>query len=238
MLGHGVTLLNDQTYNQEALDYQSEPVEGFNTEQVFSGELNEQLDVDYRVEKTEKFNLKNGCCRECMKAFSMNKKVSNQYKRTIFQSCLCQVPRLQRRATLPVNGCKICNCKGCNPIDVRRDKRNEIKSNLQKEGKLVQKRQRLLDSDDEDLPMRNKFDEWNKAKKDFGVMIQNLSQLDMFVLGIGMPSRHPSYILGRQVNQGNDEKECTVGSVSIGAKSGNSYAEHSLDNLSDNFNKK
>ena len=45
--------------------------------------------------------------------------------------------------------------------------------------------------------MRNKFDEWNKAKKDFGVMIQNLSQLDMLVLGIGMPSRHPSYILGR-----------------------------------------
>ena len=96
-----------------------------------------------------------------------------------------------------MNGCKICGCKGCNPIDVRRDKRNEIKSNLQKEGKLINKRTRLLDSDDEDLPMRNKFDEWNKAKKDFGVMIQNLSQLDMLVLGIGMPSRHPSYILGR-----------------------------------------
>ena len=92
-------------------------------------------------------------------------------KSDILQSCLCQVPRLQRRATLPAGGCKICGCKGCNPIDVRRDKRNEIKNNLQKEGKLVQKRQRLLDSDDEDLPMRNKFDEWNKAKKDFGVMI-------------------------------------------------------------------
>ena len=135
-----------------------------------------------------------------------------------------------------MNGCKICNCKGCNPIDIRRDKRNEIKSNLQKEGKLVKKRQRLLDSDDEELPMSNKFDEWNKARRDFGVMIQNLSQLDMLVLGIGVPSRHPSYILGRPVNMNNDCR--SVGSVSIGAKSGNSYAEHSLDNLSDNFNKK
>ena len=85
------------------------------------------------------------------------------------------MPRLQRRATLPINGCKLCNCNGCNPIDIRRDKRNEIKNNLQKEGKLVKKRQRLLDSDDEELPMSNKFDEWNKARKDFGVMIQNLS---------------------------------------------------------------
>ena len=42
------------------------------------------LDVDYRVEKTEKFNLKNGCCRECMKAFSKNKKVSNGYERIIY----------------------------------------------------------------------------------------------------------------------------------------------------------
>ena len=84
--------------------------------------------------------------------------------------------------------------------------------------------------------MSNKFDEWNKARRDFGVMIQNLSQLDMLILGIGVPSRHPSYILGRPVNMNNDCR--SVGSVSIGAKSGNSYAEHSLDNLSDNFNKK
>ena len=87
--------------------------------------------------------------------------------------------------------------------------------------------------------MSNKFDEWNKARKDFGVMIQNLSQLDMLVLGIGVPSRHPSYILGRPINETNQEKDCrSVGSVSIGANAGNSYAEHSLDNLSDNFNKK
>ena len=51
--------------------------------------------------------------------------------------------------------------------------------------------------------MSNKFDEWNKARRDFGSLIQNLSQLDMFVLGIGVPFRHPSYILGRPVNENN-----------------------------------
>ena len=41
MLGHVNTLLNDQTYNQEVLDCYPEPIEGLNTDQVFSGELNE-----------------------------------------------------------------------------------------------------------------------------------------------------------------------------------------------------
>lgn len=45
--------------------------------------------------------LKNGCCKECMKAFSRNKK-----------SCLCQVPKHHRRSQLPPSGCKFCNCHG------------------------------------------------------------------------------------------------------------------------------
>ena len=88
--------------------------------------------VDVNKEMSSNANkliMKNGCCRECMKAFSKSGK-----------SCLCQVPRMQRRATLPANGCKFCGCKGCNPIDIRRDKRQELKNNLQKEGKLVMKR--------------------------------------------------------------------------------------------------
>jgi hypothetical protein len=72
-------------------------------------EVSSILDKDLR---DTNFIMKNGCCRECMKAFSKTGK-----------SCLCQVPRLQRRATLPSNGCKYCECKGCNPIDIRRDKR-------------------------------------------------------------------------------------------------------------------
>jgi len=110
---------------------------------------------------------------------------------------------MQRRATLPVTGCKFCNCKGCNPIDIRRDKRQEIKNNLKKEGKLIMKRQRLLDSDDEDLEMKNQYDDWNNARKEFGAMIQNYSQIDMLIMGIGMPLRHPSYILGRPLNENN-----------------------------------
>ena len=61
----------------------------------------------------------------------------------------------------------------------------------------------------------------------------------MFVLGIGVPFRHPSYILGRPVNENNQVKDCqSVASSSVGANVGNSYAENSLDNLSDNFSKK
>jgi hypothetical protein len=81
---------------------------------------------------------------------------------------------LQRRATLPINGCKFCFCKGCNPIDIRRDKRQEIKNNLKKEGKLLMKRTRLFDSDDEELNLENKYDEWNKAKKELATTMQTL----------------------------------------------------------------
>ena len=122
---------------------------------------NDEEDFDsYEGLKAAKFIMKNGCCRECMKAFSKTGK-----------SCLCQVPRLQRRATLPTNGCKYCGCKGCNPIDIRRDKRQEIKSKLKKEGKYYSKRQRLLDSDDEELQLGNEYDDWNKAKRDFSLLM-------------------------------------------------------------------
>ena len=143
------------------------------------------------------------------------------------------MPRQQRRATLPPAGCKICGCKGCNPIDIRKDKRQELKNNLQKEGKLISKRQRLLDSDDEDLEMNTRFDDWNKARKEFGQMIQNYSKIDMLIMGIGIPLRHPSYILGRPYNENNQTKDAmSVASGSIGANAGNSYAENSLDELS------
>ena len=59
--------------------------------------------------------------------------------------------------------------------------------------------------------MSNKFDDWNKARKDFGTMIQNLSQLDALILGIGVPFRHPSYILGRPVNENKEGKDASKG---------------------------
>ena len=42
-------------------------------------------DLNSKLKKTQ-FVMKNGCCMECMKAFSKNGK-----------SCLCQVPKAQRR---------------------------------------------------------------------------------------------------------------------------------------------
>ncbi len=47
------------------------------------------------------FIIKNGCCRECMRAFSKTGK-----------SCLCQVPKFERKYTLPDKGCNFCGCKG------------------------------------------------------------------------------------------------------------------------------
>jgi len=135
--------------------------------------------------KDKSFIMRNGCCKECMKAFSKSGK-----------SCLCQVPRLQRRATLPSNGCKFCGCKGCNPIDIRRDKRQELKKKLKKEGKYNNKRQRLIDSDDEELALFTEADRWIKTKKDFMTYLGSLLSVDPSLLGFGFPLRSPSYILG------------------------------------------
>lgn len=59
------------------------------------------------------------------------------------------------------------------------------------------KRTRLFDSDDEELNLENKYDEWNKAKKELATTMQTLMQQNYCVLGIGAPMRTPSYILGR-----------------------------------------
>jgi len=78
------------------------------------GDLN--ADKDGCLQKHNRFVIKNGCCRECMKAFSKQGK-----------ACLCQVPRGQRRTGLPPHGCKYCGCHGCNPIDIRKNKRQELR---------------------------------------------------------------------------------------------------------------
>jgi len=92
----------------------------------------------------QKFVNKNGCCVQCMKAFSKSGK-----------SCLCQVPKNQRRTALPPSGCKYCNCKGCNPADVMKQRRQELKSRLKQEGfgKYSKKQWRMLESDDDQNDM-------------------------------------------------------------------------------------
>jgi len=51
--------------------------------------------------------MKNGCCKNCMRAFSKYNK-----------SCICQVPKKVRKTALPESGCNFCGCKGCNPLDL------------------------------------------------------------------------------------------------------------------------
>ena len=104
---------------------------------------------DYEDDKknySEKKNfvMKNGCCRDCMRAFSKTGK-----------SCLCQVPKLERKYTLPDKGCHFCKCHGCNPVDVRKERRVELKRKLGDDNKILYKKQRILDSDDEDLRIYN-----------------------------------------------------------------------------------
>jgi hypothetical protein len=54
-----------------------------------------------------------------------------------------------------------------------------------------------LDSDDEELQLGNEYDDWNKSKKDFSQLLQNLTHINVLLMGIGTPIRQPSYILGR-----------------------------------------
>jgi hypothetical protein len=143
--------------------------------------------------------MKNGCCKDCMKSFSKSGK-----------SCICQVPKAQRRTSLSSNGCKFCGCHGCNPVDIIKQKRKEMKTKLMNEGLYRDSkiRQRLLDSDDEDQELKNfgivslgpqndKFDQWNKAKQQFSDFIQSIAHLNPMIMGLGCPIRHQAYIFGR-----------------------------------------
>ena len=128
-----------------------------------------------------------------MRAFSKNGK-----------SCLCQVPKSERKNTLPEKGCNFCGCHGCNPIDVRKDKRLELKKKLKENKHFNYKNQRLLDSDDEDLKVNEKdIDEWNKKKKNFFEDLKNIFKSDINYMGFGVPIRTQGYILGYQPNSRN-----------------------------------
>jgi hypothetical protein len=60
---------------------------------------------DRSTEDDKRFIMKNGCCRDCMRAFSKSGK-----------SCLCQVPKYERKFTLPEKGCNFCGCHGNNNL--------------------------------------------------------------------------------------------------------------------------
>ena len=136
------------------------------------------------------FIIKNGCCRDCMKAFSKNGK-----------SCLCQVPRKERKFHLPDNGCNYCGCKGCNPIDVKYNERMAQKSILFKDKGINHKNQRILDSDDENLKIKDDdVDYYNMEKKEIQEDLNDVLKINSIFYGFGVPLRTPSYILGYNPN--------------------------------------
>ena len=136
------------------------------------------------------FIIKNGCCRDCMKAFSKNGK-----------SCLCQVPRKERKFHLPDNGCNYCGCKGCNPIDVKYNERMAQKIILFKDKGINHKNQRILDSDDENLKIKDDdVDYYNMEKKEIQEDLNDVLKINSIFYGFGVPLRTPSYILGYNPN--------------------------------------
>ena len=136
------------------------------------------------------FIMKNGCCRNCMKAFSKNGK-----------SCLCQVPRRERKFILPENGCNYCGCHGCNPIDMKYNKRLQQKNLLFQDNSINHKNQRILDSEDEDLKINDDLiDYYNRDKKDIQENLSDMLKINSIFYGFGVPLRIPSYILGYNPN--------------------------------------
>ena len=136
------------------------------------------------------FIIKNGCCRDCMKAFSKNGK-----------SCLCQVPRKERKFHLPDNGCNYCGCKGCNPVDVKYNERMAQKIILFKDKGINHKNQRILDSDDENLKIKDDdVDYYNMEKKEIQEDLNDVLKINSIFYGFGVPLRTPSYILGYNPN--------------------------------------
>lgn len=142
------------------------------------------------------FIIKNGCCRECMRAFSKTGK-----------SCLCQVPKFERKYTLPDKGCHFCGCHGCNPIDVRKNKRKELKKKLKEDKGILYKRQRIIDSEDEELrTYQHDADDYNKSRQDLEILLASVLEKGKFC-GYGVPMRSHSYLLGYNPNFGGPDKD-------------------------------
>ena len=134
----------------------------------------------------KKFVMKNGCCRDCMKAFSKNGK-----------SCLCQVPKKERKFHLSENGCNYCGCKGCNPLDIKINERRIERSKLYQDKSIFYKNQRILDSEDEDLKIKEQdVDNYNIEKRGIKEDLNDILKINSIFYGYGVPLRTSSYILG------------------------------------------
>lgn len=109
---------------------------------------------------------------------------------------------------------------GCNPVDVRREKRKDIKRQLREDSRLQLKRQRLIDSDDESLTVGYRYhifiiiyeiysdiDEFNRKRKEFYEYLERYLSCSPNFVGFGAPLRTPSYILGYNPSHSDDDKK-------------------------------
>lgn len=139
------------------------------------------------------FVIKNGCCRDCMKAFSKSGK-----------SCLCQVPKNERKFTLSEKGCTYCGCKGCNPLDMRIEKRKEMKRKLQNDTDILYRRQRIIDSDDELVLTNQKdSDDYNRYRSELEKTVEGYFKTSFPYVGYGAPLRTSTYIFGYNPKENN-----------------------------------
>lgn len=160
-----------------------------NSKSSSSSKSSNEKNSEYKGGKS--FIVKNGCCRECMKAFSK-----------LGKSCLCQVPKFERKYYLPDKGCNVCACKGCNPVDLRQQKHMEEKQKLLKDKSIMYKNRRILDSDDEEVKINEKdFDNFHRGRRKLYREIDRNLKIYPELFGFGVPLRTRSYILGYDPNK-------------------------------------
>jgi len=173
----------------------------------------EDVQLDYERKKAEEAErashfeaMRNGCCKECMKAFSVSGK-----------ACVCQVPASVRRRKIPDTGCIYCGCYGCNPEDTQKmpespsPERNRHEAS--KHGKKVPthqlRRKRSNDSfskSSRGSPSRSDSFESPRVQEDpldnlnnsnMGNYLRKNFNVYLPLLGFGIPQRTYSYIHGK-----------------------------------------
>lgn len=129
-----------------------------------------------RVEKTERESYHHGkdyCCKKCL--------ASKSHKR-----CICQLPKNRRRNKLSSKGCKLCGCNGCNPLEEESRSSSSPSHHKSEESENASQAyhelEKTLNNVDRSLLGRIVAVEYN---------------LNPALLGLGVPQRTPSYILGR-----------------------------------------
>ena len=176
------------------------------------------------------FEMRNGCCPKCMKAFSSNGK-----------SCLCQVPIRERRLKLPEEGCNYCGCKGCNPIDIKHNERIGQKRILIQDRTITHKNERILDSEDESLQINDKYvDNYNRDKKHIKQDLDKSLGINSTIYGFGVPLRTPSYILGYtpiyENNHSDNYNFINMRNYDSNNTINNKFRRNNYNNSNNNFN--